>query len=368
MANKNSTKSLLISDKPTSTDNSVKIALFSLLGVILVAFLNGVFGNGAFISSIFPTTTPNATVAPTLTATPTIPGPYIVVTDIALETQTAEQRSTAIALLTQSVGATATQQYMAVLQTVQANMEATRIYEQAQQQVATEQARNAEATAQVIIAIQQTTTAFADKQNKEQIFSLNEKLSDFPIMLSDMFEDDSNGWSPKTGLGYDISIQNGVLQVNVSESKRLPFLWTCDACDKFDNFSYQIDIQTPKGEKGVVAGIIFGSPTRFDKQPFKEAYALSLYSTGAIFLQRISATGMDTVQLWDKRQDLLTPDGKFHTLQVIVSNKYAIVYVDGKVVGDVISLEHSPSGYIGLIIQTTDVNILYDNMKIVKLP
>jgi len=378
MANKKTTNSSAIKAKQESVsapenilfDSKIKIiiAIIGLVGVVVGALITSILGSDILMAQILATDTPTLTPSPTLTATPTIPNPFLEVTAIFQETQRAEQRNTAVVQLTQAAGETATQQYIAVLQTVQAEIEATRIYEQAQQQVATEQSQNANATAQSIVLVQQTATAVANEQSKGQLANMIDRLPDFTVIFSDTFDNDNNGWSPKKGKGYDVAMQNGVFQVNYSEQKYTPFLWTCDTCGIFKNFSYQVDIQTPKDAKGVVAGIVFGSPTKIDQQPFKEAYALSLYSTGAVLLQRISAIGIDTVQLWDKMQDLLTPDGKFHTLQIIVSDKYAIVYVDGKVVGDIIPLEYSGEGYIGLVSQTIDTNIVYDNMKVVELP
>lgn len=321
----------------------------------------------ATLSTELPAITPTFTIPPPPTLTLT-PDPFIEITAIFQETETAKQRNTAVFQVTEAAGATATQHYVEVLQTVQAEMEATRIYEEAQQQIATQQAGEAMATAQSIIVFQQTATAIAEEQSKRDLVSMMDKLADFPIAFTDTFDDDSNGWSPKKGNGYDVTIQNGVFQVNYSDEKYTPFLWTCDKCGTFNNFSFQVDIQTPKNVRGVVAGIVFGSPTRIDQQPFKEAYALSLYSTGAFLLQRISYSRIDTIRLWDKRQDLLTPDGEFHTLQIIVVDKHAIVYIDGKIVGDVVSLENSGAGYIGIVTQTPNVNILYDNMQIIELP
>jgi hypothetical protein len=351
-------------------DNKVRILLgiTALVSAILTAVITGIFGNGILMAQLLATETPTLTPTLTVTPSPTVLNPFLEVTAIFQETQRAEQRNTAVAQLTQASGATATQQYVAILQTVQVEIESTRIYEQAQQQVATEQAQNAMATAQSIVLVQQTATAVANQQSVGEISSLYNRLSEFPVTLSDTFDIDHNGWSAEKGLGYDVKMQNGSFQMSFSEQKYIPFLWTCDACGTFQKFSYQVDIQTPKDIKGVVTGIVFGSPTRIDQQPFQEAYALSLYSTGAVILQRISALGMETVQLWDKRQDLLTPDGKFHTLQVVVIDKFALVYVDGKVVGDVISLEYPAKGYVGLVLQTTDVNIVYDNLKVVELP
>ena len=133
-------------------------------------------------------------------------------------------------------------------------------------------------------------------------------------------------------------------------------------------FVQAVNYQGTKDTPRVIAGILFGSPTRIDQQPFQESYALSIYSSGAVLLQRISLTKIDTIQLWDHRPDLITPDGEFHTLQVIAIDGYAAVYVDGILVGDVIKLNYSSAGYIGVVSQSTNVDVIYDNLKVVLLP
>jgi hypothetical protein len=299
-----------------------------------------------------------------MTPSPTLSPLDIEKTAIASETQSAEQRGTVIAQWTQEAGATATQQYLYVLQTVQADATAKALFAQ----VATEQVYNSEATAQSIISTQQAATAIVNNQNAEQILDFADKLPNLPVSFSDTFENNNNGWSPKSGNGYSVSMKGDVLKVNFSDSALLPFIWTCDNCGTFNNFSYQIDIKTPKDTQRVVAGILFGSPTKIDQQPFQESYALSIYSSGAVLLQRISLTKIDTVELWDHRPDLITPDGEFHTLQVIAIDKYAAVYVDGKLIGDVLKLDYSTAGYIGVVSQSTGVDVVFDNLKVVLMP
>jgi len=353
------------SSNKSKIEPTVKAAIIALIGVIIGAFLNGIFGNGVLPQMIF------ATKTPTMIPTSTIPAPFLELTAIADETKSAEQRVTAIAQITEMAGATATQQYISVLQTAQANLELARINDVAQQQLIatqTQQAINAASTAQIVISNQQTATAVINEQSSEQLLSLASALPNLPVSFSDSFDDNKNGWSPKDGNKFSVAIKDGVLKVNFSDPNYSPFIWTCDNCNSFSNFSYQIDIKTPAGVPRVVTGILFGSPTRLDQQPFQESYALSIYSNGAILLERLSRTGRDIVQLWDNRQDLITPDGKFHTLQVIAVDKNAAVYLDGKLVGDVLKLNYSTTGYIGVVSQSTDVDVLYDNLKVVLLP
>ena len=337
---------------------------------------------GLFIVSCGPLPTPNlatetATITPSATVIPTstVPDPFLELTAIASETKSAENRATAIAQITQMAGATSTQQYISILDSVmktgQANLELTKINDKAQQTLIaeqTQQALNAEATAQFIVSNQQTATAVANNQSVEQVLSFANNLPNLPVSFFDTFEHNENGWSPKSSDEYSVSMKGDVLTVNVSDPSRLPFLWTCDNCNSFSNFSYQIDIKTPEGASRIVAGILFGSPTKFDTEPYQESYALSIYSSGAVLLERISRIRRDIVQVWDHRPDLITPDGKFHTLQVIAIDKYAAIYVDGKLVGDVVKLDYSSTGYIGIESQSTDVDIEYDNLKIVTLP
>jgi hypothetical protein len=353
MENKTATKKL---------DSTVVIAIIALASAILGAFINGIFGNGVLVNKIF------ATETPTITPSAIISAPYLELTAMANETKSAEQRATAIALLTQAAGATSTQQYISVLQTAKADLEVTRIVGQAQQQLATEQALNAEATAQSYISTQQAATAIVNEQSSGQILSFVDKLPDLPDSFFDTFDDNKNGWSPKNGNGYSVAVNDGLLKVNFSNPDYSPFIWTCDNCGSFNNFSYQIDIKTPTGTSRIIAGILFGSPTRIDQQPFQESYALSIYSNGAILLERISLTSRYTVQLWDNRQDLINSDGKFHTLQVVAIDKNAAIYVDGKPVGDVLKLDYSTAGYIGVVSQSTGIDVVFDNLKVVLMP
>lgn len=351
------------SDKTSSTGGFPWKEILVFLGVLITAYFGYLGIRSQIEIPIHATQTAEARLTEIANIS-TISPLDIEKTAIASETQRAAQRGTVIAQWTQEAGATATQQYLYVLQTVQADATATALYAQA----ATDQVYNSEATAQSIISTQQAATAIVNNQNAEQILSFADKLSDLPVSFSDTFEDNKNGWSPKSGNGYSVSMKGDVLKVNFSDPDLLPFIWTCDNCGRFDNFSYQIDIKTPKDATRIVAGVLFGSPTRIDQQPFQESYALSIYSSGAVLLERISLINRDTVELWDHRQDLVTPDGEFHTLQVIAINGYAAVYVDGILVGDVIKLDYPNAGYIGIVSQSTNVDVIYDNLKVVSLP
>ena len=121
-----------------------------------------------------------------------------------------------------------------------------------------------------------------------------DEIDELPIALNETFDNDKNGWDSGNNLGHDVSIQDGGLLIfNWETDEHLPLFWTCDACGSFDVFSYQVDIQTPKNESKVFAGIYFGSPTRIDAQNFSEACILSLYSSGAVLLSKISPDGIN---------------------------------------------------------------------------
>lgn len=346
------------SAKPKKIDTGVLIAIIALASAVLGAFTNGIFGNGILVNQLF------ATKTPTNTPSPIIPDAYLALTAIAKETQVGNQRASAVAQFTQEAGATATQRYIDVLQTVQVELEVTRIYQQAQQQVATEQAQNAEATAQAIISIQQTASALANSQMGGQV----EQVSNLPILFYDSFDDNTNGWSPKNYHDYSISLKDDVLTANLSNPSISPLIWICENCNSFNNnFSYQIDIKSPKGVYGVVSGIVFGSPTKLNRQPVQEYYLLLIYSSGDIILERVSPSGRDIVEVWEHRQDLLTPDGEFHTLQIITIDGAAVVYVDSKPVGDKFTLDYSAQGHIGIVVQSQDVDVVFDNLKVVLM-
>lgn len=348
--------------KRKKLDTNVLIAIIALISAVGGAFINGIFGNGVLINRIFASSTP------TNTPSPVIPEAYLELTAIAQETQKAEQRASAVAQFTLDAGATATQRYIEVLQTVQAELEVTRIYQQAQQQVATEQAQYAEATAQSIISSQQTATAITYNQTIGQLLGFAEQVTNLPVSFYDSFDDDKNGWSPKNYDDYSISLKGDVLTTKLKNPSASPLIWTCKNCNSFSNFSYQIDMKTPKGLPRVISGIIFGSPTSLDQQPLQEYYMLSIYSSGDIILERVSPSGRDIVEVWEHRQDLLTPDGQFHTLQVVTIDSFAAVYLDGISVGDVFSLEHSAQGYIGVVVESSDVDVVFDNLKVVLMP
>lgn len=332
------------------------VAIISLIGVIIKSETDKAIARmpiDATSTAAKLTALANTSTIPSLTSSPTLSLADLELTVNAMKTQVAIE-----------AGATATQQYIYVLQTVQAEATAMAL----RSQIETEQVYNSEATAQSIISGQQTATAIANNQSIEKVLSFTNQLPSLPLSFLDTFEDNRNGWSPKNADDYSVSLRGDVLTVNFSNPEFSPFMWTCDNCGPYKNFSYQIDIKTPNGIPRVVSGILFGSPTRLDQQPFQESYALSIYSSGAVLLERLSADLRDTVELWDHRQDLITPDGEFHTLQVVVVDKFVAVYIDGKLVGDVVELEYSTAGYIGIVSQTTDVDVIFDNLKVVLLP
>jgi len=343
-------------------DTGVLIAIIALTSAVLGAFINGIFGNGVVLNRLFGPKTP------TSSPTAIISDAYLELTAIAQETRRAQQRASAVAQFTQEAGATATQRYSDVLQTVQAQLEVTRIFEQAQQQVATEQAQNAAATAQSIIAVQQTATAIANTKRIDQLLGFADQVTGLPAALSDPFDDNQNGWSPKNYGDFSVSLKSGMLTVNLSKASISPLIWTCTKCGPFNDFSYQIDIKIPKDTPRVTAGIIFGSPTRLDQRSLLEYTMLLMHGTGDITLEKFSSAGKEMIGVWKPPQDLLTPDGKFHTLQIIGVDQYAAVYLDNKPVGDVFALEHSTQGYVGIVIQSPNVDIAFDNLKVTLMP
>lgn len=350
------------------------LILFLFFIVAILGYAGGLLSNNSgTISMASPTLllSPSASASSVPTAAVTnIPTPLYrdPINAIATETQGALQRATAFSLATQDANATVTQQYVIAVQTAEAGLELTRIYEQAQGEVATKQALFAQETAQAVIAKQQTETAVALDSANKQVIDLATQVSNMPVSLVDVFNKDKNGWAPKTEKGYSVAIQDGVFHVNYSDLKYHPFPWTCDNCGPFERFSFQVDIKTPKGVPQVISGILFGAPDRIDKQRFIEAYALLMFSNGAITLGRYSAAGYDILKEWGHRQDLFTDDGEFHTLQIIVMDSYATVFVDGELVDDAFSLDHPGTGYVGFIIQTANIDVQYDNLKIIGLP
>lgn len=344
---------------------TVITAIIGVVGTITVAYFafRGVIAPKEL--EISTTQTAEARLTEMASISSATPPPVVSFQDLGL-TATAIQSQ-----LGQAANATATAQYLTILDSVRKTQQAQEIFNQVQQELIitqTQQALNAESTAQVMISSQQTATANVNNQSGEKVLSFANQLPNLPISFLETFEDNKNGWSPKSGNGYNVSMKGDVLTVNYSDPKFTPFIWTCDNCGTFNNFSYQIDIKTPKDVSGVIAGILFGSPVRLDQQPFQESYALSVYSTGAVLLQRLSLTGIDTIHLWDHRQDLITPDGEFHTLQLVTIDNYAAIYVDGKLVGDVLNLDYSTAGYIGIVTQSPNVGVVFDNLKVVLMP
>ncbi len=353
--------------KPLPPKKQVSFLSLSLF-VIAALLLGFISGTLLYSKSSTGATQPIQPRLPTVSASPIISARDIELTAIASETQKAEQRNTLVALVTKEAGATATQNYISLLQTAQANLEATRISEQAQQQVATEQAQRAESTAQAIISAQQTATAIVNNQKVTQLLSFVEQVPNLPVSFYDSFETDKNGWSPKNYDDYSISLKGDVLTTKLKNHSASPLIWTCETCDSFSNFSYQIDIKTPTGAPRIISGIVFGSPTRLDQEPLQEYFLLSIYSSGDLILERVSSSDRDIVEVWEHRQDLLTPDGKFHTLQIVTIDNFATVYFDGKSVGDIFFLEHPTQGYIGIAVESSDVDVVFDNLKVVLMP
>jgi hypothetical protein len=232
---------------------------------------------------------------------------------------------------------------------------------------ATEQAHHAIATSQANIAAQQTQTVQVE-ESKGMLPQMLDQLATFTVLLSDSFDDDTNGWTPNSNAGYAVSMENGALQMNFSEPGFAPFLWTCDRCGSFDRYSYQVDIKSDSAGNAVVAGLVFGSPSRIDEYPFQEAYALLIFNSGEMTLQRISSTGIQTVQQWDKYHSQFTPDGNYHTLQVLADQQTALIVIDGKALGDAIELSKPTNGYVGLVVQSTNATVYYDNLKVLALP
>jgi hypothetical protein len=195
-----------------------------------------------------------------------------------------------------------------------------------------------------------------------------DSLASQPVLLNDTFDDDGNGWTPFASTGFAVSMDEGMMQIFFSEPSFNPFLWTCDACGTFDRYSYQVDVKLPTDSGTAIAGLVFGSPTRIDQLPFEEAYALSIYSSGEMVLQHISASSIEVIEKWDKYHSQFTPDGSNHTLQVLANGNKAAIYIDGKSLGGEIELTTSSAGYIGLVVQSTNQTVYFDNLKVIALP
>ena len=235
--------------------------------------------------------------------------------------------------------------------------------------IATQQFQFAQAT----VKAQLTQKAFdslpeQEKANQRIQAFLSSISSQTPIQ-EDSFNDDRLGWTPKGSSGYTVGLENDYLRITVDNSKLLPFPWMCDACGPYQDFAVQVDIRTPKYVGAVLAGIFFGAPESLisnGKAPF---YSFSVYSSGAFFLRRISPEGDDPIDLWDKRTDLITPDGEFHTLQVIAVGNYVTLTFDHNTIVEARQLDQSTNGYIGVVVQTAGGNTIdFDNLVIYAVP
>ncbi len=309
----------------------ITIALIAIAGVLVGAILNGMLGMESLANSLFASSTPTASFKHT-------PIPLF-----APPTAAPAAALTPLSVVAEELTPSTTVQAPAFAPSVESTLPAD---------------QPAVVTATVTAALP-TVPAVAD---------LLTQLSTIPAQFSDSFDDDSKGWTPYSDYGYDVVIQNGAMQIFFSEPSFTPFLWTCDACGPFERASYQLDVKVPVNGQVVIAGLVFGSPTPIDEYPFKEAYALSLYNNGSVILQRISATGMETVQLWDKNATLLKPDGQAHNLQVIADGQSAWVVIDGKPLGDKIDLAYATAGYAGLVVYSPNATVYFDNLKVIPLP
>lgn len=344
------------SDKISSTGGFPWKEILILLGVLITAYFGYLGIRSQIEIPIHATQTAEARLTtlsnlPSITPSATPSSQDLALTAIAIENQ-----------LTKEVGATATQQYLDVLQTVQANATATNLY----QQVAAEQTQNVEATVQAIISTQQEATTIANNKKIEQLQNFVNQVPTLSATYLATFDESQDGWRLKKNKKDTVSIGDGILKVNLSTDTDSPLVLLCDSCGQFNKFAYQIDIKTPQDIPRIVSGVVFGSN---DSNPREsEYYALSIYSSGDVILERFSPFGRDIVKVWEHRKDLLTADGNFHTLQIVGFDKYAAVYIDSKPIGEIFSLNYSAQGYIGLIVQSKDVDILYDNLKVVLSP
>ncbi|MBI9050269.1 MAG: hypothetical protein JEZ00_12675 [Anaerolineaceae bacterium] len=311
-------------DQLTSMDPKIFIGLIAISGVLFGALLSGFLGGNSSSSKVPPTPTPRDPLAaaptqffvPTLVAstTPEI-NPFL------------EQTQQAAIAVTEE--ATVTETAIAPL---------------------------------LPTDVQFTATSAAS------LAGMQDQLSAQPVLLNDGFDDDQYGWTPYADTGFAVSIDNSAMQMFFSEPSYAPFLWTCDACGTFEHYAYQVDIKTAVDSGTIIAGLVFGSPSRIDQLPFQQAYALSIYSTGEMILQHISAGGIQTVQQWDKYHSQFKTDGNYHTLQVLADENKVAIFMDGKSLGDEIELAQSTSGYVGLVVQSTNQLVYYDNLQVIALP
>jgi hypothetical protein len=347
-------------EKPKQTNNpAILIAIIGALATIIAATLGASFGNAELIRIFLS--------PPTSTPTPLTSFEQILTAD-AIDAQRVSDKATIVAQATQTAQAVATQQYLDAYDKALNALEVTRVFEQAQQDVATKQVLSAQLTAQSDISSQGTATASSIQtiQGKMENFWLQSPNIQ-PIFI-DSFDNDSSGWFPKAVSSYSVSI-DGQINISVDNSyTALPFVWTCDKCGPFSNYLMQVDITTPSGVGNVLAGVLFGSPSQLDKT-FQYSYALLLDSSGAVYLRKLSAAGDKIILLLDKRNDIIAPDGKPRTVQIIGFGKYLSVYINGNNIISLQELEGTTDGYIGVVVSTAgNTKIQYDNLKIVTLP
>ena len=273
------------------------------LGVLLAAYI-GYLGVRSQIEIPIHVTQTAESKLTALANTPSVtPSPAMSLQDLELTVMALETKST------QEAGATATQQYFYVVQTVQANATATNLYEQ----VVVEQTQNVEATAQAIISTQQTATAIANNRKIQQLQNFVKQIPNLPISFYDFFDDNKNNWSPKNYGDYSISLKGDVLTAKLKNPSASPLIWTCEKCNSFNNFSYQVDIKTPVGIPKVVSGIVFGSPSKLDQQPLQDYYMLSIYSSGDIILERVLVN-------WQRYSQSLGTQARFTHSQWTISH------------------------------------------------
>lgn len=310
--------------------------------------------------------------------------PEIVLTELFLEGQTATARANAIGYLTQTSVAQNTATYESILATLVAQETSTALANAAQTEIASRKTATQEVSAhttetQIAInratAIQSTAEAEVTKQafnegitQTAQVATAqaySTRVPGFAPRLIDEFDDNRNGWAPTKGNGYLVSIEGGKLNISIEKFSLLPFPWTCDSCGSFSTpYSAEVSIRTPSNSYSVVAGLIFGAQSRLDVNEFPSSYVFSMNNSGAFYLDKISSLGVETLRVWN-RDDLISPDGQFHTLRVVCSDRTISLYVDGKELETGIEVDSSLNGYIGFLVQThNNILVEYDNLII----
>lgn len=240
---------------------------------------------------------------------------------------------------------------------------------------ATQRVQTAEAEAQAQAEALAQSAANAQQQVAARASNFLAGIANQSPILTDNFDTDALGWTPQETSLYKVALTGGVLQIIVNQEitwdykNLLPFSWMCDLCGPYQDYAYQIDLRTPQGVEGVLAGMIFGAPENLAVNPNAPYYTYYAHSSGAFYLRRISRLNDIFLGLWDRRSDLISPDGNFHTLQVIALGQYVTLAIDGVIITEAQLLDQPTDGYIGIVVSTAGgTPIEFDNLRVYQVP